>query len=59
MAKVFPFGSDSDEVMLYGIVEYEYKNGQVGKVPWASRAVLVKNQVSWKMSFYQVYLVRI
>ena len=55
--KVFPFGPGSDEVMLYGTVEYGFKAGGSGALPWAARAHMVKEGGDYKMSFYQVYLV--
>ena len=56
--KIFPFGSGSDEAMLYGTVEYGLKDGREASVDWAARAHLVKESGSVKMDFYQVYLVR-
>lgn len=58
--KIFPFGSYSDEVMLYGTVEYGLKAGGNSGLDWAARAHLVKNEEDGgkvKMDFYQVYLV--
>ncbi|KAF1353892.1 hypothetical protein BDV97DRAFT_291349 [Delphinella strobiligena] len=55
--KIFPFGSTSDEVMLYGNVNYVLKDGKQASVPWAARAHLVKEGGAVKMDFYQVYLV--
>ncbi|KAE9972100.1 hypothetical protein BLS_004191, partial [Venturia inaequalis] len=54
--KIFPFGSSSDEVMLYGTVEFGLKDGGESKVDWAARAHLVEEGGSVKMDFYQVYL---
>lgn len=54
--KIFPFSADSNEIMLYGNVEYGLKNGKEVVVEWAGRAVLVEEGGSWKMSFYQVYM---
>jgi hypothetical protein len=59
VVKVFPFGPLSKEVMLYGTVTYEFKDGGEGKVPWAARAMMVQNGEAWKMKFYQVYLVSV
>jgi hypothetical protein len=56
--KIFPFGANSDEVMLYGTVEYGLKAGGESKVDWAARAHLVREGGGVKMDFYQVYLVR-
>lgn len=55
--KIFPFGSHSTEVMLYGTVAYTLKDGKKAEVEWAARANLVKENERWKLSFYQVYLV--
>lgn len=55
--KVFPFGRNSDEVMLYGTVDYGKKDGGSSTVDWAARAHLVKQDGDFKMDFYQVYLV--
>jgi hypothetical protein len=53
--KIFPFGPDADEVMLYGIVVYEFKAGGGSGLEWAARGVLteVDGKVVWKE--YQVY----
>lgn len=56
--KIFPFGPNSQEVMIYGSVGYDLKSGKHADVDWAGRAVLVKSESDrWRMSFYQVYLV--
>jgi hypothetical protein len=55
--KIFPFGPNSDECMLYGTVEYGLKAGGESGVDWAARAHLVKDGEKVKMDFYQVYLV--
>ena len=55
--KIFPFGPDSDVVMLYGTVKYTFKAGGEAGVEWAARAHLVKTDGNVKMDFYQVYLV--
>lgn len=55
--KVFPFGSKSNEVMLYGTVDYGLKDGREATVDWAARAHLVKHNGAVMMDFYQVYLV--
>lgn len=56
--KVFPYGSKSNEVMLFGTVHYGLKDGREASVDWAARAHLVKENGDVKMDFYQVYLVR-
>jgi len=55
--KVYPFGENADEVMLYGTVKYELKDGKKATVDWSARAHLVKEEGVVKMDFYQVYLV--
>ena len=59
--KVFPFGSASEEVMLYGTVALSFKDGTAGDVDWAARAELTKATPDgkYRMKFYQVYLVRV
>ncbi|EXJ82157.1 hypothetical protein A1O1_08226 [Capronia coronata CBS 617.96] len=56
LEKIFPFGKDSNEVMVYGSVDYGLKNGKEVSVEWAGRAIFVEEQGTLKMSFYQVYL---
>jgi len=55
--KIFPFGSSTDEVMIYGTVDYGLKDGRQASVDWAARAHLVKEDDAVKMDSYQVYLV--
>lgn len=55
--KIFPFGPNSDEVMLFGTVEYGMKDGGSAAKDWGARAHLVKDGDDVKMDFYQVYLV--
>ena len=55
--KVFPFGPNANEVMLYGTVQYGLKDGREATVDWAARAHLVKKDGAVMMDFYQVYLV--
>ncbi|RMY89231.1 hypothetical protein D0862_10265 [Hortaea werneckii] len=54
--KIFPFGSGSDEVMLFGTVDYELKDGKKACVDWAARAHFAQEDGALKMDFYQVYL---
>ncbi|KAF1938586.1 hypothetical protein EJ02DRAFT_383489 [Clathrospora elynae] len=57
--KIFPFGPNADEVMIYGTVKYGLKAGGESIVDWAARAHLVRNEEKGvQMDFYQVYLVR-
>ena len=57
--KVFPFGANSEEVMLYGTVEYVFKDESKGKASkdWAGRAKLRRVGDEWKLEEYRVYLV--
>ncbi|KAI7105225.1 hypothetical protein KC352_g37164 [Hortaea werneckii] len=54
--KIFPFGAGSDEVMLFGTVDYELKDGKKASVDWAARAHFAQEDGELKMDFYQVYL---
>lgn len=55
--KIFSFGNGSNDVMLYGTVGYELKDGKSTTVDWAARAHFVEEGGELKMDFYQVYLV--
>jgi hypothetical protein len=55
--KIFPFGADSAELMLYGTVAYTLKDDRKAVVDWAGRAELVREGADWKFAMYQVYLV--
>jgi hypothetical protein len=56
--KIFPFGAWSDEVMLYGTVKYEFKEGGEKEVEWGARANLEKGEDGKvRLAFYQVYMV--
>lgn len=57
-AQLFSFGAGSDDIMLYGTVGYELKDGKSTTVEWAARAHFVEEGGVLKMDFYQVYLVR-
>ncbi|KPM37663.1 hypothetical protein AK830_g8904 [Neonectria ditissima] len=56
--KIFPFGNDATEVMIYGSVELGLRSGSTVYSEWAARAQLTKDEADgeWKMSFYQVYM---
>jgi hypothetical protein len=54
--KIFPFGEDASEVMVYGSVDYVLTNGKSLTVNWAGRAEMVDQGGELKMKFYQVYL---
>ncbi len=56
--KIFPFGDNAEEFMLYGRVAYRFKTGVQADVDWAARAILSKAQGRLRLKFYQVYLVR-
>lgn len=57
--KIFPFGSNPDEFMLYGTVALGLKNGTETELEWAGRAHVVKSSTDgkWRMNYYQIYLV--
>ncbi|KAF2009180.1 hypothetical protein BU24DRAFT_358898 [Aaosphaeria arxii CBS 175.79] len=55
--KIFPFGPNSDEVMLRGTVQYGLKAGGEASVDWGAYARLTKVNGEVKLAFYQVYLV--
>jgi hypothetical protein len=57
--KIFPFGDNATEFMLYGSVIYVLKDGKKADVSWGARAQMVKVGNEWKMGYYQVYLVSI
>ncbi|KAK4635397.1 hypothetical protein CLAFUW4_00642 [Fulvia fulva] len=54
--QLYPFGSGSDDIMLYGTVDYELKDGKSANVEWAARAHFTNAEGDLKMDFYQVYL---
>ncbi|KAH6672653.1 hypothetical protein F5X68DRAFT_119803, partial [Plectosphaerella plurivora] len=55
--KVFPFGQNAEEVMLYGTVAFTFKAGGGAEVDWAGRAQLEKAaDGKYRLKFYQVYL---
>ncbi|KAK3616363.1 hypothetical protein LTR56_026005 [Elasticomyces elasticus] len=54
--KIFSFGAGTNEVMLFGTVDYELKDGKKTTVEWSARAVFTEEDGDLKMSFYQVYL---
>ncbi|KIH94337.1 hypothetical protein SPBR_06224 [Sporothrix brasiliensis 5110] len=57
VSKIFPFGSGSNEFMLYGTVKYTSKTGQDSGKEWAAHAELVEDASGdLKLQFYQVYL---
>ncbi|QIW95471.1 hypothetical protein AMS68_000989 [Peltaster fructicola] len=55
--RIFAFGPGSEDVMLYGTVDYSLKDGKKASgVEWAARAHFVEQNGELKMDFYQVYL---
>ncbi|SMQ45661.1 unnamed protein product [Zymoseptoria tritici ST99CH_1A5] len=55
-AQLYSFGSGSDDIMLFGTVDYTLKDGKGTTVDWAARAHFVGDGDDLKMDFYQVYL---
>jgi hypothetical protein len=55
--KVFPYGANATELMLYGKVQYGFKDGRETSVDWAARAEMFEEGGNWRFKFYQVYLV--
>lgn len=58
--KIFAFGAASDQVMIYGTVDFVLTDGRGTSVPWAARARFAeqKGDEELKMRYYQVYMVR-
>ncbi len=56
--EVFPFGKDSNNIMLHGTVNYGFESSNSMTLEWAARAHLVHEQEQAKLDFYQVYIVR-
>ncbi|TKA23839.1 hypothetical protein B0A50_06974 [Salinomyces thailandicus] len=54
--KIFSFASGSDEVMLFGTVDYELRDGKKAHVDWSARSHFAQEDGELKMDFYQVYL---
>lgn len=55
--QIFAHGSGSDDVMLFGTVDYVLKTGGKTQIDWAARSHFVRDGEELKMDFYQVYLV--
>ena len=55
--KIFPYGPNANEVMLFGTVQYGLKTGEQSSVDWAAYARLKEVDGSVKMDFYRAYLV--
>ena len=56
-AQLYAFGKGSDDIMLFGTVDYVLKDGRGTTVEWSARAHFTKESDGLKMDFYQVYLV--
>lgn len=56
--QIFPFGEGSDDVMAYGTVGFEFKDGRKGSADWGAHCRFTKADGKLKLDFYQVYLVR-
>ncbi|KAF4974587.1 hypothetical protein FZEAL_8514 [Fusarium zealandicum] len=58
ISKLFPFGTDANELMLHGTVALTLKNGGSAEIEWAGRAEVVKADADgkYRFKFYQVYL---
>ncbi|KAF2159269.1 hypothetical protein M409DRAFT_60969 [Zasmidium cellare ATCC 36951] len=54
--QLYAFGSGSDDIMLFGDVGYELKDGRSTTLEWAAHAHFTKAEGELKMDFYQVYL---
>lgn len=57
-AQLYAFGSGSNDIMLYGTVDYTLKDGRSTVVEWSARAHFIQDDGDLKMRFYQVFLVR-
>ena len=57
---IFPSpSSPTTEIMVYGTVDYAFKDGSVKEgVEWAGRLLFTPVDGALKIAFYQVYLVR-
>lgn len=55
--RIYPFGgTNANDVMLHGSVDYVLHNGKDVKVDWAAHAQFKEVGKDLKMRFYQVYL---
>lgn len=55
--QIYPFGARSDDVMLYGTVDYVLRDDKKTSTSWAARAHFAEEDGQLKMDFYQVFLV--
>jgi hypothetical protein len=56
--QIFAFNEGSDDLMAYGTVGFEFKDGRKGSADWGAHCHFTKAEGYLKMDFYQVYLVR-
>lgn len=58
--KVFEstFGSDGQEYMLFGDLDYEMKTGEKQSVSWAGNMVLEERDGKLRFKYYRVYIQR-
>ena len=56
--QLFIFSEGSNDLMAYGTVGFEFKDGRKGTADWGARSHFTKADGHLKMDFYQVYLVR-
>ncbi|EME89055.1 uncharacterized protein MYCFIDRAFT_185494 [Pseudocercospora fijiensis CIRAD86] len=54
--QLYPFGSGSNDIMLFGTVDYTLREGGSTSLDWAARARFVEHQGGLKLDHYQVYL---
>ncbi|KAJ8610741.1 hypothetical protein MRB53_038383 [Persea americana] len=57
--QIYAFGHESNDVMLFGTVDYELKDGRKTRADWGARAQFANEDGELKMQFYQVYLASI
>lgn len=56
--QLFAFGEGSDDIMSFGTVGFEFKDGRKGLADWGARSHFTKVDGKLRLDFYQVYLVR-
>ena len=55
--RVFPFGNDGDELMVYGTVDYKHHDEHEKGTEWAARVKLAKEGGQIKIALYHIFLV--
>lgn len=55
--QIYAFGAGSDDVMLYGGVEFVLKDDRKTGFEWGARAHFAEEDGELKMDLYQVFLV--